>query len=163
MTAQEFKPIFRSDVTVAVPGSTQTTPVASKQVLSEQSAEELASILTAAGRPCKVIRDKSGAIVGHPITYMGALVYDVNGNLSQSEGGASASAMAPHLLFDDKTIINAGLLADYWERNPPAEGQRYNIALKHALIDVEQEAANQGYITREEADLRRSTITGENK
>ncbi|MDD5351416.1 MAG: hypothetical protein PHQ12_14485 [Chthoniobacteraceae bacterium] len=163
MTAQLFQPVFRSDVTVSIPGTTQSTPVAPKQVLSEQSAGELAEVLTTAKRPAKVIRDKSGAIIGHPITYKGSLEFDVNGDIKQTGDGATASAAAPHLLFDDKTIVNAGLLADYWVRNPPAEGQKYNIALKNALIDIEQEAANQGYIDEETRAARIAGITGENK
>lgn len=143
MTAAEYKPKFRDDVTTDVGGRPQT--VAPKQVLTEDSAKELQAILAAEGPDYagEIVRDSSGAIIGHPITYKGGLKKDTDGNWIWDQHGATPSAQAPHLVFADGTIVNAGLVADYWNRHVPNPGDKVVVALRDAKIEIDGERENQ--------------------
>jgi hypothetical protein len=136
--ADNFKPEFRKDVTVSVPGAAPTA-VAPKQCLTMESAEQLKAIFEAEGLPCSIVE-------GHPMNFA---------------GGATVSHLVPYLRFHDGesgfdqesqgvihttgTTINAGLLADYWVHNPPKKLQPVNVALRNALLDYDRSAKDQSF------------------
>lgn len=155
--AQSYKPKFRNDVFVNNPDNTRAQ-INERYCLTNESAEELVAVLHEQGIEAEVIQagpQASPNAAREDAKRVAAQQLDptTDGPTGGFGGGFSHSDTVAFLQLKDGpdggpgTVLNAGLLANYYANNPYREGSLQNVGLNKVLKDIEEAKQAQGFAT----------------